>query len=82
MAICFRYFPCHLEMGLTVAATGTHLHYCQLNYAKAISGPGFGLRLSYGYRRVKFVVSAELSNAFSVNIDLDSQVIFFLLLFS
>nr|XP_016515767.1 PREDICTED: NAD kinase 2, chloroplastic-like isoform X1 [Nicotiana tabacum] len=73
MAICFRYFPCHLEMGLTVAATGTHLHYCQLNYAKAISGPGFGLRLSYGYRRVKFVVSAELSNAFSVNIDLDSQ---------
>ncbi|XP_009627123.1 NAD kinase 2, chloroplastic isoform X1 [Nicotiana tomentosiformis] len=73
MAICFRYCPCHLEMGRTVAAPGIHLHCCHLNYAKAISGSGFGLGLSFGYRRVKFVVSAELSNAFSVNIGLDSQ---------
>ncbi|KAK4365892.1 hypothetical protein RND71_013772 [Anisodus tanguticus] len=69
MATCFRYCPCHLEMG---AARGINLHYCQLNYAK-ISGNGSRVGLSYGYRRVKFVVSAELSNAFSVNIGLDSQ---------
>ncbi|XP_059299100.1 NAD kinase 2, chloroplastic-like [Lycium ferocissimum] len=69
MATCFHYCPCHLEMGRT-------LQYCQLNYAKTSRNGtrfGFGFGLSYGYRRVKFVVSAELSNAFSVNIGLDSQ---------
>ncbi|XP_004242047.1 NAD kinase 2, chloroplastic [Solanum lycopersicum] len=64
MATCFRYCPCHLKMG----RTGIHLQYCQLNYAKI---KGNGNRL--GHRRLKFVVSAELSNAFSVNIGLDSQ---------
>ncbi|XP_055832627.1 NAD kinase 2, chloroplastic-like isoform X2 [Solanum dulcamara] len=70
MATCFRYCPCHFEMG----RTGIHLQCCQLNYAK-ISGNGtrFGFGLSNGYSRLKFVVSAELSNAFSVNIGLDSQ---------
>lgn len=67
MATCFRYCPCHLKMG----RTGIHLQYCQLNYAKI---KGNGNRL--GHRRLKFVVSAELSNAFSVNIGLDSQVNF------
>lgn len=73
MATCFRYCPCHFEMG----RTGIHLQCCQLNYAK-ISGNGtrFGFGLSNGYGRLKFVVSAELSNAFSVNIGLDSQVKF------
>ncbi|KAK6786987.1 hypothetical protein RDI58_015512 [Solanum bulbocastanum] len=64
MATCFRYCPCHLKMG----RTGIHLQFCQLNYAKI---KGNGNRL--GCRRLKFVVSAELSNAFSVNIGLDSQ---------
>ncbi|KAL3365989.1 hypothetical protein AABB24_010891 [Solanum stoloniferum] len=66
MATCFRYCPCHLKMG----RTGIHLQFCQLNYAKI---KGNGNRFGFGYRRLKFVVSAELSNAFSVNIGLDSQ---------
>lgn len=66
MATCFRYCPCYLKMG----RTGIHLQFCQLNYAKI---KGNGNRFGFGYRRLKFVVSAELSNAFSVNIGLDSQ---------
>ncbi|MCD7471663.1 hypothetical protein HAX54_012257 [Datura stramonium] len=70
MATCFRYCPCHFQMG----RTGIHLQYCHLNYAKiSPNGTRFGFGLSYGYRRLKFAVSAELSNAFSVNIGLDSQ---------
>lgn len=76
MATCFHYCPCHLE----ITRTGSHL-----NYAK-ISGNGtrfgFGSGSGYGYRRLKFVVSAELTNAFSVNIGLDSQVKNFLIFFS
>ncbi|CAN4099655.1 unnamed protein product [Withania somnifera] len=66
MATCFRYCPCHFQMG----RTGIHLQYCQLNCAN-ISGSA---KFSYGYRRLKFVVNAQLSNAFSVKIGLDSQV--------
>ncbi|KAK6775541.1 hypothetical protein RDI58_026542 [Solanum bulbocastanum] len=72
------YCPCRFGMGRTGA-----IHLRQLRCGK-ISRFGIGSSYSYGSvlrrnlkcverRRMKLVVSADLSNAFSVNIGLDSQ---------
>ncbi|KAM3375612.1 NAD kinase 2, chloroplastic isoform X1 [Capsicum galapagoense] len=66
MATCFGYCPCHFQMGRTGIL---HLQFYHFNHPKISYVNG---KLSYGYRRLKFVVTAELTNAFSVNIGLDS----------
>ncbi|XP_047270917.1 NAD kinase 2, chloroplastic isoform X2 [Capsicum annuum] len=66
MATCFGYCPCHFQMGRTGIL---HLQFYHFNHPKISCVNG---KLSYGYRRLKFVVTAELTNAFSVNIGLDS----------
>lgn len=75
------YCPCQFNMGRTGAI---HLQDCHLRCGK---NSRFGIGFSYSYGsvlrgklkwverpRLKLVVSAELSNAFSVNVGLDSQV--------
>ncbi|XP_055833880.1 NAD kinase 2, chloroplastic-like [Solanum dulcamara] len=74
------YCPCQFSMGRTGAI---HLQDCHLRCGK-ISRFGIGFSYSYGSvlrrklkwverPRLKLLVSAELSNAFSVNVGLDSQ---------
>nr|GMD85243.1 NAD kinase 2, chloroplastic [Ipomoea batatas] len=85
MATCVAYCPCrHLEMSRAITTAGaTRLSHNHPNYFPTrFLGSGFGF--CYGSalqrkqrwprrHRLKLVLTAQLSNAFSVNIGLDSQ---------
>ncbi|KAA8538417.1 hypothetical protein F0562_028035 [Nyssa sinensis] len=80
MAFCCS---CHLfivDMNRSVAAGATHLcSFSSLHQFRdtKISGFGFRLQKKIERRRLKFVMSAELSKSFSVNISSNSQTVQF-----